>query len=144
MKKVILIGPSGSGKTTLVQTLYSMPIKYKKTQMLEYYKDVIDTPGEYIENKGLLRALIVSSVDCHQLCLIQSSTDTITIYPPNFTQLFTKPCIGIVSKTDEVNSHIPKVKEILMTAGIKKFFYISSLTGEGIEELHHYLQMDNN
>lgn len=141
MKKIILIGRSGSGKTTLIQSLYNLPLLYKKTQMVEYYPDMIDTPGEYIENKRLLRALIVSSTDCELICLLQDSTDHESIYPPNFTQLFSKPCIGIISKIDMGYPHISQAAEALSAAGVEKIFYISALTGEGIEELSGYLHL---
>ena len=57
MKKIILIGNVACGKTTICQYLNHMEIKYKKTQALEVYNTTIDTPGEYLENRGYLRSL---------------------------------------------------------------------------------------
>ncbi|MBU4439407.1 MAG: EutP/PduV family microcompartment system protein, partial [Firmicutes bacterium] len=45
-KRVALIGKIGSGKTTLMQRLNEEELKYSKTQMVSYYDDFIDTPGE--------------------------------------------------------------------------------------------------
>ncbi|MCG4585027.1 EutP/PduV family microcompartment system protein, partial [Anaerosalibacter bizertensis] len=45
----MLIGETGSGKTTLKQALNNEKIRYKKTQSLEYSRNILDTPGEYIE-----------------------------------------------------------------------------------------------
>ena len=48
MKKLILIGRSEAGKTTLTQALRGETITYKKTQYINYFDVIIDTPGEYI------------------------------------------------------------------------------------------------
>lgn len=45
MKKIILIGRSGAGKTTLTQALKGEEIKYHKTQYVNYFECIIDTPG---------------------------------------------------------------------------------------------------
>ena len=53
MKKLILMGRSECGKTTLIQALRGNVIKYHKTQYINHYDVVIDTPGEYAENSTL-------------------------------------------------------------------------------------------
>ena len=45
--KVMLIGRTGCGKTTLAQILNDEVIEYRKTQMILYEGEIIDTPGEY-------------------------------------------------------------------------------------------------
>ena len=49
MKKIILMGRSECGKTTLTQALKGDVISYHKTQYINHYDVVIDTPGEYAE-----------------------------------------------------------------------------------------------
>ena len=63
MKKILLIGKSGCGKTTLTQRINGMDLEYRKTQMITYSNDILDTPGEYLENRNLYNALIISSYD---------------------------------------------------------------------------------
>ena len=48
MKKIILMGRSEAGKTTLTQALKGEKITYKKTQYINHYDVIIDTPGEYL------------------------------------------------------------------------------------------------
>ena len=55
MKKIMLVGRSGAGKTTLTQALKGKKITYHKTQYINHYDVIIDTPGEYAENKTLAR-----------------------------------------------------------------------------------------
>ena len=57
MKKIILMGRSECGKTTLTQALKGDVIHYHKTQYINHYDVVIDTPGEYAENASLAKAL---------------------------------------------------------------------------------------
>ena len=57
MKKIMLVGRSGAGKTTLTQAMKGRRITYHKTQYINNYDVIIDTPGEYAENKTLARAL---------------------------------------------------------------------------------------
>ena len=58
--KLMLVGKTGSGKTTLAQRINGMDINYKKTQMILFEDNIIDTPGEYIENKFYYKALTVT------------------------------------------------------------------------------------
>lgn len=141
MKKLILIGRTGCGKTTLTQILHDENIDYKKTQAIEYSKNIIDTPGEYIENRALYRALIVSSADCDVIALLQDCTEEGSIFPPNFASIFAKPVIGIITKTDLCNDaeSYKKAEEFLFTAGVHKVFKISSFNKNGINEIKHIL-----
>lgn len=57
MKKMLLVGRSESGKTTLTQALKGKKVSYHKTQYINYHDVIIDTPGEYAENRNLSQAL---------------------------------------------------------------------------------------
>ena len=139
MKKLLLIGKTGCGKTTLVQRINGKALKYEKTQMLSYYDNMLDTPGEYMENRALYKALIVSSYDCDVIGMIQAVDDERSIFPPNFSTAFTKPVIGIVSKSDLDGDYF-RAEEILKEAGAEKIFFISSYDNEGIDKLYEYLE----
>lgn len=64
MKKIMLIGKTGSGKTTFCQAYKNQELIYKKTQAIDFMDELIDTPGEYIENRVYYKALIVTSNEC--------------------------------------------------------------------------------
>lgn len=139
MKRIILIGKSGSGKTTLVQKLNHQKMGYKKTQMIEYSKNIIDTPGEYVENRNFIPALIVSSADCDIVALVQDCSDEYTVFPPNFSQIFNKKAIGIITKIDKCNNDINRAIKHLKLAGVNKIFCTSAFIDEGIDQLKEYL-----
>lgn len=142
LKKLILIGKSGCGKTTLTQVLFQQKIDYKKTQSMEYYKNIIDTPGEYIENRRFYKALIVSSVDCDIIGLLQDCSEEESIFPPNFSSIFAKPVIGIITKADLCNGErkYKRAEEFLVGAGVERIFKTSSYNNEGIDRIKEYLK----
>lgn len=139
MKKIIFIGKSGCGKTTLSQRINGQAIEYKKTQMLINSNDIIDTPGEYLENRMLYNALIVSSYDSDIIGIVQANDDLESMFPPKFSSAFTKEVIGIVTKCD-LEGDTETVIETLKEAGATKIFKLSSYENEGIEELVKYLE----
>ena len=142
MKKILLIGKSMCGKTTLTQRIHGLDIEYEKTQMLIYSDDILDTPGEYMENRMLYKALIVSSYDCDVIGMVQACDEEHNVFPPGFSTAFTKPVIGIVTKTD-LGKDVKRAREILENAGAERVFAVSSYENEGIEELVKYLEDDS-
>lgn len=62
MRKIMFVGRSESGKTTIMQAMKGKPITYHKTQYVNNFDVIIDTPGEYAETKQLSGALAVMDV----------------------------------------------------------------------------------
>ena len=53
-KRIILIGRSTAGKTTLCQRINNEELHYYKTQTVQVInKNMIDTPGEYLERQRI-------------------------------------------------------------------------------------------
>lgn len=140
MKKILFIGKSGCGKTTLTQKINGESLNYKKTQAIEYYDNIIDTPGEYLENKRMYNALMVSSYDTDIIGMVQANNDNDNKFPPGFGSAFTKPIIGIVTKAD-LEGDIEEIKKSLEMAGAEKIFVVSAYDSTGIDELIRYLEV---
>ena len=81
MKKIIFMGRSGSGKTTLIEALRGEELVYKKTQIIDYSEDFMDTPGEYAEGNDLGGALAVYSYEADVVGLVIAATDDYCIFP---------------------------------------------------------------
>lgn len=139
MKKILFIGKSGCGKTTLTQKINGESLNYKKTQSVEYYDNIIDTPGEYLENRMLYNALMVSSYDTDVIGMVQAVNDDDSKFPPGFASAFTKPVIGIVAKAD-LEGNLEKIKESLYIAGAEEIFVVSAYDSTGIDKLKEYLR----
>lgn len=139
MRKMILIGRSGSGKSTLTQVMNQQEIEYRKTQTMEYYNSILDTPGEYLENPRFYQALITASYDCDVIGLVLDCNDERSLYPPNFASIFNKPTIGIITKIDTNPYSTKWHEECLRDAGAEHIFTVSSYNREGIEQIQEYL-----
>lgn len=139
MKKMMLVGRSESGKTTLTQALKGKKIKYEKTQYINYHDVIIDTPGEYAENKELARALALYSYEADVIGLLLSSREQYSLYGPCITAQANREVIGIVTQIDRPDSRPDRAAAWLELAGCKKIFFVSAVTGEGIQELLDYL-----
>ena len=112
MKKIILMGRSECGKTTLTQALKGDVIHYHKTQYINHYDVVIDTPGEYAENASLAKALA----------------------------LYTYEADVVVTQIDHPDGDPDRAQSWLELAGCHPIFRVSSYTGEGIWQILNYLR----
>ncbi len=143
IKKLILIGRSEAGKTTLTQALRGENIKYEKTQAISYSNILIDTPGEYIQSREFGAALALYAYESDIVGLLASATEPYSLFSPNITCMTTREVIGIVTKIDHPEANPQRVENWLRLAGCEKVFRVSSVTGEGIEELINYLSKNN-
>jgi len=139
----MLIGRTGCGKTTLTQKLMNEEVKYKKTQSVTYKNKIIDTPGEYVENKMYYKSLLVLSADAKLIVLVQSSIDGATLFPPKFSTMFPrKEVIGVITKIDLENANIERSRKFLEEAGVTEVFTIGLDDSEGLEEIRKRLVAD--
>ena len=75
MNKLILIGRSGAGKTTLTQALKGENIHYAKTQDVKNNELMIDTPGEYVQERHLGGAVAVFVYEADIVGLLMASDE---------------------------------------------------------------------
>jgi ethanolamine utilization protein EutP len=141
MVKAMFIGPTSSGKTTLYQRLHDLPLEDAKTQALEFNGEIIDTPGEYLENRNYYSALLVTSMDVDVVVLLMDCTDTQTVFPPGFTRMFTRPTIGVVTKMDLLadEKESSYAESSLRLAGVDRVVKTSSFKSEGLDEFKEAL-----
>ncbi len=140
MKKIILMGRSECGKTTLTQALKGDVISYQKTQYINHYDVVIDTPGEYAETTTLARALALYAYEADVVGLLLNATEPYSLYPPCCTACCTRPVIGIVTQIDHEKADVERAHNWLALAGCRPIFHVSSYTGEGIWQILDYLR----
>lgn len=143
MKKIMMVGKTGCGKTTLSQRLTGNEIYYKKTQSIQVIgSDIVDTPGEYLEQKQYYRALIVSAVEADVILLLFSATDMQNAFSPRMSSMFCgKRIIGVITKTDLCNEpeKLLAGREILTMAGAREIVEVGFGNEECIERLKHMI-----
>ena len=140
MKKMMLVGSTTSGKTTLTQAIYGQELKYKKTQAMEYSDFILDTPGEFIENRRFYAALMSSSVDYQVIAVVHDCSRKQNLIPPGFASMFNREVIGIITKIDSEKADPEFSRKALKAAGIKTIFEISAYSGNGLESLKAWLE----
>lgn len=141
MSRIIFIGKTGCGKTTLCQKLDELDINYKKTQSVEIYKNSIDTPGEYLENRGLYNALIVTAVDADVIALVYDPKVEEGYFAPGFASMFCKKVIGIITKINQVDEEkLAIAEERIRLAGATEVFKVDTVDNVGVDQLKQYLE----
>ena len=93
MRKIVLMGRSECGKTTLTQALKGEKIQYHKTQYVNHFDVIIDTPGEYAQTKHLGYALALYSYEADVVGLLLSATEPYSLYPPCCTAMCNREVI---------------------------------------------------
>ena len=140
MKKIIVAGNVASGKTTLCQYLNGRKIEYKKTQSVEVINSMIDTPGEYFQQRKFLRALISCAADTEVMIFVLDPTQEQSCLRSGLAATFLMDVIGVITKIDIASQEqIERGRELLRLAGTDRIFAVSAVTGEGMDALANYL-----
>ena len=140
MRKIMLTGRSECGKTTLTQALKGNKIAYQKTQSIDHGEFLIDTPGEYIQDRHLGAAVALYAYEAEVVGLLLSATEPYTLYGPCITSMCNREVIGIVTKINDEGANPERAEGWLRLAGCEKIFFVDSVTGEGIDKLIKYLE----
>lgn len=142
----MLIGSIGCGKTTLCQRLNGEALRYNKTQAVEFYAQMIDTPGEFIQHRRFYNALQMTAADAELVGLVANVMEEEQIFSPHFAQNLMRPCFGIITQIDlcDDEKQIKQAEERLRLAGVSNIFKVSAVTGEGVEALTAYLNEEDN
>ncbi|MDR1903328.1 MAG: EutP/PduV family microcompartment system protein [Treponema sp.] len=136
----MVMGPVFCGKTTLCQYLAGLPRIYAKTQTVGIIGSSIDTPGEYLENRGLRNRLAVTAADAGLILFLQDCTSRNVYFSPGQAAMFAVPVAGVITKTDlAAAEEISRAEEILNFSGASPLFAVSSLLGRGMEALVHFI-----
>lgn len=142
MRKIMFVGRSEAGKTTLKQAMKGETITYHKTQYINHYDVIIDTPGEYAETKNLAGALATYSCESDVIGLLMDATEPFSLYPPNVTSVSNREIVGVVTKIDHPLANVEQATEWLRLAGCHKIFPVCSLDGQGLSQILDYLAIE--
>lgn len=140
MKRILMVGSVASGKTTLCQRINGLARVYRKTQSLEVINTVVDTPGEYLERRSMMRNLMTVAVDVDCVLFLMDPTQERFMFSPGHAFSFPVPVAGVVTKTDLASEkETAAAEELLRLAGADPVFRVSAETGEGIGQLMDFL-----
>lgn len=140
MKKIVLMGRSEAGKTTLTQALRGETITYHKTQYVNHFDVIIDTPGEYAQTKWLGHALAMFTYEADVVGLLCSATEPFTLFPPACAAACNREVIGVVTKIHQPDANVARAEGWLRLAGCRQVFPVDSRTGEGVPAILEHLR----
>lgn len=101
---------------------------------------IIDTPGEYVQTKGLGHALALYTYEADVVGLLVSATEPYCLFPPCITNMANREVVGIVTKINDPEANVKLASSWLTLAGCKKIFYVDSKTQEGVVEILEHLR----
>ena len=141
MRRILLVGGAACGETTLCQRLNGLELRCRKTQALEVVNRTIDTPGEYLEHRSLLRGLLVTAAEADLAVFVQDASQERFLFSPGQASAFPIPVVGVASKADlAAPEQMEAARELLILSGAARVFAVSAVTGEGMAELAAYLE----
>ncbi len=140
MRKIILVGRSEAGKTTLTQALRRDTITYHKTQYVNRFDVIIDTPGEYIQTKNLGNALAMYTFEADVVGILVSAREPYSLFPPAVTPVCNRDVIGIITQINSPGADLAQAHRWLELAGCTRIFEVDSKTGEGVGDIYEYLR----
>lgn len=140
MRKIILVGRSEAGKTTLTQALKGEKITYHKTQYVNRFDVIIDTPGEYIQTKNLGNALAMYTFEADVVGILVSAREPYSLFPPAVTPVCNRDVVGIITQINTKGADVAQARRWLELAGCRTIFEVDSKTGEGIADIFEYLR----
>ncbi len=141
MKRILMVGSVACGKTTLCQRINGLDRVYRKTQSLEVINTTVDTPGEYLERRSMMRNLMTVAVDVDCVLFLMDPTQERFMFSPGHAFSFPVPVAGVVTKRDLVSEkEAAAAEELLRLAGADPVFRVSAETGEGIDQLMDFLR----
>lgn len=140
-RKWLIVGKKNSGKTKLADYIERTREENRYSLDLHYRDNTIEVPSEYLEVNYLNHAIIMISQNQALANLFLIATDDISIYPPDFSRAFTRPCATIITKIDLVSkSWLKEVYKEALKIGSEYIFKLSFKTGEGLDELEKYIK----
>lgn len=144
MKRAMFVGAIGCGKTTLLQRLNQVTIHYNKTQSVEFYNNIIDTPGEFIEHRRMYTNIATTAMDADVVVLLQSVSDRRLVFPEAFSTMFGRPVIGVVTKIDLATNpdDLEWARTQLKRAGADQIYEVSALKNLQLTDLQQFLMVD--
>lgn len=142
MKKLFLMGRSEAGKTSIMQALKGEKLHYEKTQLSIAQDDIIDTPGEYSESKYLGTSLACFSFEADCIAIVCAADEPFCVFMSDIQSFNNRQLIGIITKINSPIANVPMVRCWLENCGCQEIFLVDNNTGEGIDKLQAYLDID--
>ncbi|MGX8700713.1 EutP/PduV family microcompartment system protein [Caproiciproducens sp.] len=133
----MVIGPSGAGKTAFCHAMAGTVDwnALRRTQMLSFIGNYIDTPGIYLEYSRFYPALIICEQQADAILFLVGADQKGQPFPGGIARMFSRPVFGAVSKADLAEGDLKRARALLKFAGIRPPYSVLSAIGkDGLKE----------
>ena len=137
-----VIGEVDAGKSALITRLVAPDGNQKKTQTPIFYSgSVIDTPGEYVDNRAWNGPLLSTISSVNTIVYLQPANGKRFSAPPGLLRVYpNKRLIGVISKVDLDDADISNAEKLLVNNGVQPpFFHTSIHDDNSINKLREFL-----
>lgn len=137
-----VIGEVDAGKSALITRLVNPEGNQRKTQAPIFYAgSVIDTPGEYVDNRAWNGPLLSTVSGVNTIVYLQPANAARFSAPPGLLRVYpNKRLVGVISKVDADDADINNAEKLLKNNGITgPYFYTSIYDESSINTLREFL-----
>lgn len=142
LRHIAFVGEVDAGKSALINMLIDQQAETGKTQAPIFYPgQVIDTPGEFIENRSWNGALLSTIAAVKTIVVLQPANAKRFSAPSGLLHVYpNKQIVGVISKVDETDSDTSRAASLLQQNGIKGPYLETSIHDpDSIARLFEYL-----
>ena len=118
-------------KTSLTQAMRGETVTYHKTQYVNTFDVIIDTPVNMPKRTAWAVRWRPYSYEADVVGLLLSAIEPYSLYPPSVTVLANREVIGIVTKIDHRLANPKRAAEWLKLAGCRKIFTLVPIAAKG-------------
>lgn len=135
--RLMIIGLPGSGKSTISDLVEGEASDHRHREDCFYRARSFEVPGSYVENHWMGSILIMLSQNqAFAVLLLIDGARGETLYSTGFARAFNEPCLGVLTKCDLLGKdERERGLAKLADAGVDAALCLSTITGEGVNEL---------
>lgn len=143
LDNVVFVGEVDAGKSALIGKLLSdRETNTGKTQAPIFYSGkVIDTPGEFIENRALNGALLSTICNVKTIVVLLPANAKQHSIPSGLLNVYSnKNIVGVISKVDLADADLNQASKLLRLNRVPEpYFHTSIFEPETVEQLSRHL-----
>jgi len=142
LASIAIIGEVDAGKSALLDKLIAQKTAIGKTQAPIFYcGHVVDTPGEFVDNRSWNGALLSTIASVKTIVCLQPANAKHFAVPSGLLRVYpNKNIVSVISKIDANDADIAKASKLFKQNGLPEpYLQISIFDQASIDSLYQYL-----
>jgi ethanolamine utilization protein EutP len=142
LANIAIIGEVNAGKSALLDKLIAQETATGKTQAPIFYSGhIVDTPGEFVDNRAWNGALLSTIANVKTVVCLQPANAEHFAVPSGLLRVYpNKHIVSVISKIDANDADIIKATKLLRQNGLPEpYLQISIFDQASIDNLYEHL-----